>query len=123
MVNPGGTGTPRLVISARLAPLPPRTCFMPRVPSAAPAPKKYTDFSAVVSGVSAAAAEAELVWVGGRRGGVVTGEACVAEAVRTIRNGVQHPVERQVAERINSAMLPDLFLVKVGGDEFLARRR
>jgi hypothetical protein len=40
MVNPGGTGTPRLVISARFAPLPPSTAFMSRVPSAAPSPKK-----------------------------------------------------------------------------------
>jgi hypothetical protein len=40
MVNPGGTGTPRLVISARFAPLPPRTLFISRVPSARPFPKK-----------------------------------------------------------------------------------
>ena len=43
IVNPGGTGTPRFVISARLAPLPPRMVFMSFVPSAEPAPKKYTD--------------------------------------------------------------------------------
>src|SRR3954464_685727 len=42
IVKPGGTGTPRLVISARLAPLPPSTAFMSLVPSAAPLPKKYT---------------------------------------------------------------------------------
>jgi len=40
IVNPGGTGTPRLVISARFAPLPPRTARMSFVPSAAPSPKK-----------------------------------------------------------------------------------
>ena len=40
IVKPGGTGTPRLVISARLAPLPPRMAFMSFVPSAAPPPKK-----------------------------------------------------------------------------------
>jgi hypothetical protein len=39
IVNPGGTGTPRLVISARLAPLPPSSVFMSFVPSAAPSPK------------------------------------------------------------------------------------
>ena len=40
MVNPGGTGIPRLVISARLAPFPPRIAFHSRVPSARPLPKK-----------------------------------------------------------------------------------
>src|SRR6185437_6390726 len=42
IVNPGGTGTPRFVISARFAPLPPRTLVMSRVPSAVPLPKKKT---------------------------------------------------------------------------------
>ena len=42
MVNPGGTGTPRFVVSARLAPLDPRTPFISRVPSARPFPKKST---------------------------------------------------------------------------------
>ena len=40
MVKPGGTGTPRLVISARLAPFPPSTRCMSLVPSALPSPKK-----------------------------------------------------------------------------------
>src|SRR5690348_8302415 len=51
MVNPGGTGTPRFVISARLAPFPPRTIFMSLVPSARPFPKKYTCFGADDAGV------------------------------------------------------------------------
>src|SRR6185437_2804727 len=38
MTNPGGTGRPRLVISARFAPLPPRRSFMSRLPSL----KSYT---------------------------------------------------------------------------------
>src|ERR1017187_1982459 len=42
MVNPGGTGTPMLVISARFAPLPPSRFFMSLFPSALPPPKKYT---------------------------------------------------------------------------------
>lgn len=42
MVNPGGTGTPIRVISARLAPFPPSRLFCSRVPSAPPPPKKYT---------------------------------------------------------------------------------
>src|SRR5450432_233121 len=41
MVNPGGTGMPMLVISARLAPLPPRRFFISLLPSALPLPKKY----------------------------------------------------------------------------------
>src|ERR1043165_275152 len=44
IVNPGGTGTPRFVISARFAPLPPSVAFMSLEPSARPPPKKYTDF-------------------------------------------------------------------------------
>jgi len=40
MVKPGGTGIPMLVISARLAPLPPRMFFMVVFPSALPPPKK-----------------------------------------------------------------------------------
>ncbi len=33
MVNPGGTGRPRLLISARFAPLPPSNSFMSLLPS------------------------------------------------------------------------------------------
>ena len=50
IVNPGGTGTPRFVISARFAPLPPRIAFMSFVPSAFPSPKKNTDVAPVVAG-------------------------------------------------------------------------
>src|SRR5580765_8042822 len=42
MVKPGGTGKPRLAISARLAPLPPSRSFMPERPCALPPPKMYT---------------------------------------------------------------------------------
>src|SRR5690606_39316478 len=42
MVKPGGTGRPRLPISARFAPLPPRRFLSPARPSAAPSPKVYT---------------------------------------------------------------------------------
>src|SRR6516225_4690720 len=44
MVNPGGTGRPRLAISARFAPLPPRRSRMPALPSALPSPKPKTHF-------------------------------------------------------------------------------
>src|SRR5918992_6369388 len=75
MVNPGGTGTPRFVISARFAPFPPSTLFISLVPSARPAPKEYTDFV-----TSAPASEPELVGVRRRRRRVVAREARVAEA-------------------------------------------
>src|SRR5712692_5368242 len=42
MVKPGGTGRPRLAISARLAPLPPRRSRRPALPSALPSPKLNT---------------------------------------------------------------------------------
>ena len=41
MVNPGGTGSPALLMAARLAPLPPRTSLRSGSPSVRPAPKKY----------------------------------------------------------------------------------
>src|ERR1700760_965824 len=49
MVKPGGTGRPRLAISARLAPLPPKRSRMLALPSALPSPKVNThlpDFTA-----------------------------------------------------------------------------
>src|ERR1700694_2506516 len=52
MVKPGGTGSPRLAISARLAPLPPSRSRMSALPSALPSPNVNThlpDFS-VLSG-------------------------------------------------------------------------
>src|SRR5579863_10519464 len=42
MVKPGGTGNPRLAISARLAPLPPSRSRRPASPSALPSPKVNT---------------------------------------------------------------------------------
>src|SRR5271169_1982384 len=65
MVKPGGTGRPAFVISARPAPLPPRTSFILPLPSAAPPPKKYTYFVAagfvVVGFVAAGFASAGFV--------------------------------------------------------------
>src|SRR5258708_37986258 len=42
MVKPGGTGRPRLAISARLAPLPPNRSRNSALPSALPSPKVKT---------------------------------------------------------------------------------
>src|SRR5665647_2951928 len=56
MVKPGGTGSPRLAISARLAPLPPSKSRNPALPSALPSPKVNThlpDFAASVAGLLA----------------------------------------------------------------------
>src|SRR2546421_6463797 len=44
MVKPAGTGRPRLAISARPAPLPPRRLRMSARPSALPCPKPKTHF-------------------------------------------------------------------------------
>src|SRR6266481_5460723 len=52
MVKPGGTGRPRLAISARLAPLPPSKSRRPAFPSALPSPKVNThlpDFAAATA--------------------------------------------------------------------------
>src|SRR5262249_34608391 len=46
MVKPGGTGNPRLAISARLAPLPPSRLRIPLRPSAFPPPKASPLFAA-----------------------------------------------------------------------------
>ena len=54
IVIPGGTGSPALVISARLAPLPPSRSRSVRSPSALPPPKKYTYFPARAAGFFAA---------------------------------------------------------------------
>ncbi len=44
IVNPGGTGIPRAVISARPAPLPPRVSLPSPAPSATPLPNEKTRF-------------------------------------------------------------------------------
>src|ERR1700716_625901 len=46
MVEAGGTGKPRLAISARLAPLPPSRSRMLALPSALPSPKVKTHLPA-----------------------------------------------------------------------------
>src|ERR1700736_3328018 len=62
MVKPGGTGRPRLAISARLAPLPPSRSRRPALPSALPSPNVNThlpDFAVsarILSGVAFPAA-------------------------------------------------------------------
>src|SRR6185437_11183216 len=56
MVNPGGTGRPRLAISARFAPLPPSRSRISALPSALPSPKVNTHLPAgtdVVAGLPA----------------------------------------------------------------------
>src|ERR1700728_4292042 len=57
MVKPGGTGSPRLAISARLGPLPPSRSRKVALPSALPSPKVNThlpDFATSAAGLAAA---------------------------------------------------------------------
>src|SRR5215470_9321249 len=58
MVKPGGTGRPRLAISARLAPLPPSRSSMAAWPSAVPPPNRYTRLGALIAIV----ADFVMVW-------------------------------------------------------------
>src|SRR5262245_20217122 len=58
MVKPGGTGRPRLAISARLAPLPPSRSCMAAWPSAVPPPNRYTRLGALIAIV----ADFVMVW-------------------------------------------------------------
>src|SRR5258708_16321373 len=56
MVKPGGTGSPRLAISARLAPLPPSKSRNSALPSALPSPNVNTHlpgFAASAAGLPA----------------------------------------------------------------------
>src|SRR5437899_1243297 len=58
MVKPGGTGSPRLAISARLAPLPPSRSRISALPSALPSPNVNTHlpaFGALAAGLAPAA--------------------------------------------------------------------
>src|SRR5580704_7200624 len=67
MVKPGGTGSPRLAISARLAPLPPSKSRRPALPSALPSPKVNThlpDFAASAPILSGAGLPATILAVG-----------------------------------------------------------
>src|ERR1700687_5135241 len=57
MVKPGGTGSPKLAISARLAPLPPAKSRRPALPPALPSPNVNThlpDFATSAAGLLAA---------------------------------------------------------------------
>src|SRR5882672_5681236 len=60
MVKPGGTGRPRLAISARLAPLPPRRSRKPALPSALPSPKVNTHLPDLMASLAGLAATAPL---------------------------------------------------------------
>src|SRR5215472_15449383 len=53
MVKPGGTGRPRLAISARFAPLPPSRFFICALPSALPSPNVKTHFPLCDAGLDA----------------------------------------------------------------------
>src|SRR5688500_3077341 len=116
IVKPAGTGTPRFVISARFAPFPPSTLFISRVPSAAPLPKKKTDWVMP----SAAAAESKLLGVGRRRSWIVARETGVTESIRAVRYGFKHSLEREVSERVHFEGPGYLIHREIGGDELVA---
>src|ERR1700721_4690846 len=83
MVKPGGTGRPRLAISARLAPLPPSKSRNPALPSALPSPNVNThlpDFAASAAGLLAAAFGAGLAGLFFRALRAVAGGAALARA-------------------------------------------
>src|SRR3954447_20902479 len=63
MVKPGGTGRPRLAISARLAPLPPSRSRISALPSALPSPNVNTHLPALAA-TGAALLEAALLGAG-----------------------------------------------------------
>src|SRR5437660_7823067 len=114
IVNPGGTGRPRFAISARPAPLPPRMSRMAAEPSARPGPKKYTHRRSAGTGASdregmqrrGVPRPRQIVFR--NVGGVVAREAGVTE-VRGIAAGrLEHPVEREVAERVDAQVGADL---------------
>src|SRR5215475_13777320 len=54
MVKPGGTGRPRLAISARLAPLPPKRLRISALPSALLSPKVNTHLPGFAASTAAA---------------------------------------------------------------------
>src|SRR6476661_10796087 len=63
MVKPGGTGSPRLAISARLAPLPPSRSRISALPSALPSPNVNThlpDFAVSGAGLVATVLAADF---------------------------------------------------------------
>src|SRR5262249_4146887 len=65
MVNPGGTGSPALVISARPAPLPPSSSFILALPSAWPAPKQKTYLLSSCGGTVVRGLEAGITLIAG----------------------------------------------------------
>src|SRR5213592_3123595 len=54
---------------------------------------------------------------------VGAGEARVTEACRIAAGGLQHAVEREVAERVGGEVATDLVHLMARGDQLLARRR
>src|SRR3954447_4821067 len=84
MVKPGGTGRPRLAISARLAPLPPSRSRRPALPSALPSPKVYTHFPAFTALVAALTAGLAATLAGALAGAFFRGlRAAAGAAFRT----------------------------------------
>src|SRR3954468_21114659 len=78
MVKPGGTGRPRLAISARLAPLPPSRSRMSALPSALPSPNVNTHLPALAATGAALAGTAFFAATFGATGLVTAFAATLA---------------------------------------------
>src|ERR1700693_821668 len=95
MVKPGGTGRPRLAISARLAPLPPSRSRISALPSALPSPNVNTHlpaFGALAAGLAATTLPAGLLrGFGAALGGLfliaLRAEAVGAALARAVTEG------------------------------------
>src|SRR5258706_12632914 len=99
MVKPGGTGRPRLAISARPAPLPPRGLRMSARPSALPLPKPKTHFD-----LAGALAEGILgggfAGAAGLRGGALPAGRLLLDLFRRDR-GLTYPLTDSASPRRN----------------------
>src|SRR5579863_3598035 len=87
MVKPGGTGKPRLAISARLAPLPPSRSRRSALPSALPSPKVNTHLPAFTGCAAALPATGFFAGLSGLFFSALRAEADGAGLARTAADG------------------------------------
>src|SRR6267154_2207981 len=90
MVKPGGTGNPRLAISARLAPLPPSKSRISAFPSALPSPKVNTHLPDFVVSSAGLLATALLTGFGaGLAGLFLSALRALAGGAALVRTGME----------------------------------
>src|SRR2546430_5581680 len=100
MVKPAGTGRPRLAISARPAPLPPRRMRMSARPSALPCPKPKTHFD--LAGVFAES------FMGGPFAGPAGLRAAALTAVLLLLELIRRDVALTMAIMVNVGASPNV---------------